>query len=258
MALRFEGVGVRLGGRAVLEGIDATLAAGRVTAILGPNGAGKSSLVKAATALLPIAGRVRIDGEDVATLDPRVRARTIGYLPQDATVHWNMRVADVVALGRLPHRRPAAGPSDADRAAVATALAETGTADFADRPIGTLSGGERARVLLARVLAGSPRWLLADEPLASLDPAHQIDLLARLAGVAAAGAGVVVVLHDLVQAARAADDVLLLDRGRVAAFGPAAAVLTPDRLAAVFGVRVAMVEEGGRVLPVPIGLVSDR
>jgi iron complex transport system ATP-binding protein len=256
MALTFEGVGATLDGRPVLAGIDAALAAGRVTAILGPNGAGKSTLVKAAAALLPIAGVVRVEDAEVARLDPRERARTIGYLPQDATVHWNMAVREVVALGRLPHRRAGVGPSAIDDAAIDRAMAETGTTGFAGRRIGTLSGGERARVLLARVLAGEPRWLLADEPLASLDPAHQIDLLARLAGIAAGGAGVVVVLHDLIQAARAADDVLLLDRGRIAAFGPAEAVLTPERIAAVFGVRVAMIAEGGRRLPVPIGLVS--
>lgn len=261
MALILDTVGVTLGARAVLADLSARLEPGRITAILGPNGAGKSTLVKSMAALLPHHGAITLDGRSIASLSPDIRARRIGYLPQDATVHWNMRAAEIVALGRLPHRGARFGASDADRTAIAAAMAATETTAFADRPVGTLSGGERARVLLARVLAGEPDWLLADEPLASLDPAHQIDLLDRLRGVAAAGAGVVVVLHDLVQAARAADDVLLLHQGRIAGFGPAGDVLTADRLAETFGVRVVMVEEAGRRLPVPIGrigLVSER
>lgn len=256
MALILDSVGVTLGGRHVLADVSARLEPGRITAILGPNGAGKSSLVKAMAALLAHDGRVALDDRSVASLSPETRARRIGYLPQDATVHWNMRVAEIVALGRLPHRGARFGASDADRAAIGAAMAATGTMAFADRLVGTLSGGERARVLLARVLAGAPEWLLADEPLASLDPAHQIDLLDRLRAVAAAGAGVVVVLHDLVQAARAADDVLLLHQGRVAGFGLAGDVLTAARLAGTFGVRVVMVEEAGRRLPVPIGRIG--
>ena len=256
MALILDRVGVTLGDRAVLADLSARLEPGRITAILGPNGAGKSTLVKAMAALLPHHGAITLDDRPVASLSPETRARRIGYLPQDATVHWNMRAAEIVALGRLPHRSVRFGESDADRAAITAAMAATETTAFADRPVGTLSGGERARVLLARVLAGEPDWLLADEPLASLDPAHQIDLLDRLRGVAAAGAGVVVVLHDLVQAARAADDVLLLHQGRIAGFGPAGDVLTAARLAETFGVRVAMVEEAGRRLPVPIGRIG--
>ena len=256
MDLIVEGVGVVLAGRRVLTDVSAVLRPGRVTAILGPNGAGKSTLVKAAAALVPLAeGRIRLGERDVHAMPPRDRARTIGYLPQDAAVHWNMPAQDVVALGRLPHRNPHAAPSPADHAAIDAALAATETAILAQRPVGELSGGERGRVLLARVLAGQPDWLLADEPLAALDPAHQIDLLDRLRGVAQGGAGVVLVMHDLVQAQRAADDVLLLDEGRVVAFGLVAEVLTADNLAQVFGVRVAAVVDDGRRLLVPVGRV---
>lgn len=256
MDLIVEQVGVTLAGRWVLRDVSAILRPGRVTAILGPNGAGKSTLAKAVAALVPLAGgRIRLGTCDVSAMPPRDRARTIGYLPQDAAVHWNMRAQEVVALGRLPHRNPHAAPSPADHAATDAALAATETKDLAHRPIGELSGGERGRVLLARVLAGRPDWLLADEPLAALDPAHQIDLLDRLGGVARAGAGVVLVMHDLVQAQRAADDALLLDKGRVVAFGPAADVLTAANLARVFGVRVAEVMDGGRRLLVPVGRV---
>ena len=249
MALSLTDVSVRIAGATLLDQVTATIAPGRVTAILGPNGAGKSTLLRAAAALIRADGDIRVDGAPVAAMEPRARARCIGYLPQDAAVHWNLRVREVVALGRLPHT---ASPA-ADSAAIDAALAATGTTGFAGRAIATLSGGERARVLLARVLAGEPNYLLADEPLAALDPAHQIDLVARLRAYAAGGAGVAVVVHDLLQAQVAADDAVLLDRGRVIAAGPAREVLTPGNLARVFGIRVAAVEDGGRRLWVPVG-----
>lgn len=254
MELRFDRVSVQLGRRLVLDAVNARLSPGRVTAIVGPNGAGKSTLLNAAGALVaPSDGTVMLGHDPVASLEPRARARVIGYLPQDAHVAWNLQARDLVALGRLPHRSPFAGPSVADAAAIDRALALTDTEALADRPVLELSGGERARVLLARVLAGEPAWLLADEPLAHLDPAHQVDLLDRLRGQAGEGHGVAIVLHDLVQAQRAADDALLLHRGRVVAFGPVAEVLTPQHIEAVFGVRTLPVQDGDRVLHVPVG-----
>ena len=249
MALILDGVTVRLGGTTILDAVTVTIAPGRVTAILGPNGAGKSTLLRAAAALLPASGSIDLDGRPIAAMAPRDRARAIGYLPQDAVVHWNMRVRDLVALGRHPH----VTSPDEDAAAIVRALDETATTAFADRAVGTLSGGERARVLLARVLAGAPRYLLADEPLAALDPAHQVDIVARLRGVAAAGAGVAIVVHDLLQAQLAADDAILLDAGRLVAAGPAAQVLTRAHLERVFGIRLAAIEVDGRALWVPVG-----
>jgi iron complex transport system ATP-binding protein len=254
MDLSFEALGVTLAARPVLRDISAAFRPGRVTAILGPNGAGKSSLVKAAAGLLPAqAGAVRLDGRDVAALPPRERARLIGYLPQDAAVHWNVPAREIVVLGRAAHRAPFAALGPADEAAITDAIAATEIGPLVDRPVAELSGGERARVLLARVLAGDPAWLLADEPLASLDPAHQIDILDRLRARATQGSGVVIVLHDLVQAGRAADDVLLLKEGAIAAFGPAAEVLTPERLRAVFDIAVTVLPDtAGRPLCVPV------
>ena len=247
MALTLDRVTVDLGGRRVLANAGAGFAGGRVTVILGPNGAGKTSLLRVAAGLVaPTAGEVAIDGRQIAAMRRDERARTIGYLPQSGDVAWNMPAHEVVALGRLPHR---AGPVE-DIAAVLAAMAATDTEQFADRRVGELSGGERARVLLARVLAGEPRWLLADEPLASLDPAHQLDLLDRLKGQAARGVGVVVVLHDLAQAARVADDAVLVADGHIAAAGPAAEILTPERLGALFGVRLATVP--GHPICIPV------
>lgn len=251
MALTLDRVTLDLRGRRVLADASATFAAGRITVILGPNGAGKTSLLRAAAGLIaPSAGKIAIDGRAIAGMRRDERARTIGYLPQSGDVAWNMPACDVVALGRLPHRTSAAD----DIAAVLGAMAATDTEQFAARRVGELSGGECARVLLARVLAGEPQWLLADEPLASLDPAHQLDLLDRLRGQAARGVGVVVVLHDLVQAARVADEILMLRDGRVFAFGAPDEVLTPQRLRDAFGVDVLLFADSqGRMLPVPAG-----
>lgn len=246
MALTLDRVSLDLGARRVLDGVSMAFAPGRVTAILGPNGAGKTSLLRVAAGLVAARGDVAVDGQALSAMKRDARARTIGYLPQQGDVAWNMTARDVVALGRLPYR---SGPA-ADEAAIENAFAATDTAQFAERRVGELSGGERARVLLARVLAGEPRWLLADEPLASLDPAHQLDLLARLRDQAAQGVGVVVVLHDLIQAGRVADDAILVSGGKITAAGTAADILTPERLGDLFGVRFAAVP--GQPVCIPI------
>ncbi len=237
-ALEARALTLRLGGRAVLDRVTLACAPGRVTALLGPNGAGKSSLLACLAGLrAPHAGEARLGDAPVLALDRRDRARRIGFLPQVSDVHWNIDVASLVALGRLPHRGRW-GETEADRAAVARAMTETDIAHLSARGVEHLSGGERGRALIARVLAGEPEWLLADEPLASLDPAHQLDTLDLLRAAAAQGSGVIVVLHDLLLAHRVADDVVLLRDGRVIASGAAEAVLTPDRIGAAYGVAV--------------------
>ncbi len=239
MELILADVAVRLGQSRALDGVSARLAPGRVTAILGPNGAGKSTLASVAAGLrVPDRGTATLGDRPLASLPARERARRIGYLPQDSPVHWNIAARELVALGRLPHRGRFGGMSAADWAAVDRAMELTDTTAFARRPTAELSGGERARVLFARVLSGAPEWIIADEPLAGLDPAHQLDVLARLRDAAAAGTGVAIVLHDLGHAARAADDALLISGGRLAAAGPVADVLTADRLRSVYGVEV--------------------
>lgn len=254
MDLIADDIRIVLGKRTVLDGVSTRFEPGRVTVLLGANGAGKSSLLRAVAGLVPVlTGRVLLDGRDIATLAPRDRACSIGYLPQDAVVHWNMRARDLVALGRLPHRATVVD----DAAAVGRALGLTDADHLADRPVRELSGGERARILLARVLAGEPQWLLADEPLASLDPLHQLETLALLRAAAGRGIGVVVVLHDLTQAARVADDLLLLADGRLIAAGPVETVLTPANLATAYGVNVSILRDGeGRPVILPTGRVA--
>ncbi len=218
----------------LLRGVTAALRPGQVTAICGPNGAGKSTLLAALAGLEPKTRRtVFLDGTPLAVLGPLERARAIGYLPQDGELAWNIDVMALVRLGRLPWR---SAPEE-DEAAVAAALAALDLGGYSRRPVHSLSGGERARALLARVLAGTPRWILADEPLAALDLAHQLALLERFRALAAEGAGVVLVLHDLALAMNHADRVVVLSDGLVAADGPPVEALCEAVIEQVWGVR---------------------
>jgi iron complex transport system ATP-binding protein len=222
-----------------LNGVSVDLQPGRVTAIVGPNGAGKSTLLSALAGL--IAGAVTLEGRPLAAMSARQRAQRIGFLPQGSDVAWNLSVATLARLGRLPHRTS----RDVDDRAVAQALSDMALADLALRPVGTLSGGERARALLARVLAGEPDWVLADEPLASLDLGHARALLAHFRRLAQAGKGVALVLHDLAQAMNHADQVIVLDKGRVASVGLPDHSLDPAVIARVWGVEARWLGETG-------------
>jgi len=223
-----------------LAGVSLALEPGTITAICGPNGAGKSSLLQClAGLLLPEGGSVALGGTPLATLHPRERAKAIGYLPQEPLIAWDVAVRNLVALGRLPHR-------DRGEAQVAAAMAAMDVAHLAHRPASRLSGGERARVLLARVLAGEPHWILADEPLAALDLAHQLELLAHLRRAADAGAGVVLVLHDLALAMNHADRALVLSEGALAADGPCEDALDTTVIERVWKVSARWLGEPGQ------------
>lgn len=238
--LEARGLTLKRGRREILAGLDLSLRAGEVTALVGPNGAGKSTLLAGLCGLLaPAAGAVRLDGQDLSALPPMARARRIGFLPQMPEIAWPLEVRILVGLGRTPHIG-ARGLSAADARIIDAALEEAGAADLAERDASTLSGGERARVMIARVLAGEPDWLLADEPLAGLDPGCQIDAAETLVRRARAGCGVVLTLHDLTLAARIADRVLVLAEGRLLADGPPEVALVPDVLARAFAVRTAL------------------
>jgi iron complex transport system ATP-binding protein len=237
-----ETLSVALGGHTVLDGVSARFRPGEVTAIVGPNGAGKSTLLACLAGLRrPDSGQVSLGETPVLTLPHRERARRIGFLPQTPEVAWAVDVETLVGLGRTPHSG-ARGLSDADHAAVRAALVRTRIADLAHRDVTTLSGGERARALLARVLAGEPTWLLADEPLAGLDPGHQLDAVDLMRAFAAEhGQGVVMTLHDLGVALRLADRVLVLRDGALIADDTPLKALTPAVLEQAYGVKAAIV-----------------
>ncbi len=257
MALQFDHLSLTLRGRPVLCDVSGDFSPASVTVILGANGAGKSTLLSCLAALrTPDSGTVTLDGQPLITIPPMERARRIGLLPQQADIHWDINVRALVALGRLPHHGRW-GRSAADEAAIDEAMEQTDCARFANRKAQRLSGGEQARVLLARVLAGKPDWVLADEPLANLDPAHQLDAMACFRAAATAGAGVVLVLHDLTQAARIADHLIVMKEGGIIASGPATDVLTADVLQAAYGVRVHIgQDETGAPVIAPIARVA--
>ncbi len=249
LAMRAADVSVRLAKNLIVERATLELRTGELAVLVGPNGAGKTTLMRALAGLLPADGRIEIDGRALSTFSARERARHIAYLPQGHIAHWPIDVAAVVALGRHPYADVFAPVSDEDRAAVDRALAATGIEPLAGRAVTSLSGGERARVALARALATQAPVLLADEPTMSLDPRHQLVVMELLARVAHDGGAVLAILHDLALAARYADRVLIMDRGRLVADGAPRAVLTPAQIAAVFGVEAVIADTDVGTIP---------
>lgn len=248
---------VQLGERRVLAGVSLGVARGETVGLIGPNGAGKTTLLRASAGLVPsTAGTIHVDGTPLPALDRRQRGRTIAYLPQDSTCHWPLEVTRLVALGRMPHLLPWQRPAGAHAAAIDAAISRADVAFLAGRNVQTLSGGERARVLLARALAVEPGLLLADEPVAGLDPEHQLRMMGVLRDLSRAGAGVIVTMHDLGLAARFCDRLVLLRHGAVVAEGDPASVLTPDRLAHVYGITARIDREDGELFVVPCGLLE--
>ncbi len=220
-----------------LHDVSLALKPGQITAICGPNGAGKSSLLEALAGLLPPdEGAVNLGDSSLAKLHPRERAKGIGYLPQAHEIAWDVPVRSLIELGRMPHGDTRAEPVDA-------AIAALDLGPLENRRAQSLSGGETARVLLARVLAGEPAWILADEPLAALDIGHQLALLRHLRAAAEGGAGVVLVLHDLAHAMNHADRVVVLDRGRIVAAGAPGYALASDIIDDVWNVKARWLRE---------------
>jgi iron complex transport system ATP-binding protein len=242
-AWRCEGLTVRYPREETnaLTDITVDIAPARCTAVLGPNGSGKSTLLKALLGVVaPAAGAVMCFGEAMATWSRGALARAVGVVPQEETEAFPMSARALVAMGRYPHLGPWRAEGPADVAAIDRAMTRCDVAAFADRPLDTLSGGERQRVRIARALAQEPRALALDEPTASLDIAHEMEILALLRSLAHDGVTVVHITHHLTVAARYADRVILLQRGRLVAEGASAEVLTPARLEAVFGWPVAV------------------
>ena len=238
-----EGLVVRHGSRLALDGAGLSVAPGEMVGVLGPNGSGKTTLLRAGLGLLRCgAGTACLSGRPVNALSEIERAHLVGYLPQERRVGWNLASLALVALG-APDQPPAVASSIA-----ADCLQRVGLAGFEERGVLEMSGGERARVLLARLLATRAPLLVADEPAAGLDPDAQLLTLELLRAEAARGAAVVVTLHDLTLAARFCDRLVVLSQGRVEADGPPAQALSPDILRTVFGLEGALIEAGGETV----------
>lgn len=239
--LSIHRLGVDLGGRTVLDQAEFDVTGGTLLGIAGPNGAGKTTLARAMAGLIaPQRGAVMLDGVLLSAIKPAMRARRIAYLAQGGQVHWPLTVRRLVALGRMPHLSAFQRLTPKDDAAIVRALSRADATHLADRVMSSLSGGERALALVARALAVEADILIADEPAAALDPAHQLQVLDVLAEEAARGAAVIAVMHDLSLARRFCHRLLLVHGGRVLADGPPGEVLTKQNLENVFSVEAAL------------------
>ena len=250
VALRLEDVQVALAGQEVLHGISVAFTTGRWTSIVGPNGAGKSTLLKAMTGLLPLQGRVFLFDQDLLAIGRRARAQQLSWLGQNETTSDDLCVWDVVMLGRMPHQDWLASPQAHDHAVVETALKATQAWDWRERSMGQLSGGERQRVLLARAMAVQAPVMLMDEPIANLDPPHQVDWLEQVRCLTAQNTTVISVLHEVGMALHA-DDMVVMQAGRVVHQGACDDAATHRAVEAVFDDRIAIHSLNGQWVAVP-------
>jgi iron complex transport system ATP-binding protein len=239
MKLEAKGIRVSYRGHGIVDGASLSVSSGELVGLIGPNGAGKSTLLKAMLGIVEWqeGGSVALDGQDFFGLSSRQRAQRVSFLPQERRVEWRLPAQDVVMLGRYPHHAGFGGPTREDIAAVDRALGDADCREIADRPVTVLSGGERTRVLLARALAVEAPILLADEPIAALDPYHQLHVMEILKALSRKGVGVLAIIHDLALVARFMDRLVLMDRGAVVADGAPAEVLKPELLASVYRVE---------------------
>ena len=249
-ALQAKALGLMLGQRAVLYGVDLRIPAGRWTCVVGPNGAGKSSLLKALAGLLPFSGEVRWHGQDLKNLDRRQRGLQLSRLGQGEATTLDLRVWDVAMLGRLPHQGWWGTPTAQDEQMCEAALKATQAWDWRERTLGELSGGERQRVLLARAMAANASIMLMDEPLANLDPPHQVDWLEQVHCLRAQGTTVVSVLHEIGMALHA-DELVVMAQGRITHQGACADPATHRALESVFDDRLAVRELDGQWVALP-------
>jgi iron complex transport system ATP-binding protein len=236
--LELNDLTVTIGRRSIVRGIDLRVPSGRIVGLLGPNGSGKSTLLSAISGgLSPDTGNITIDRADLIALSMRQRSRRVALVEQNSATHVAWPVRDVVALGRLPHRRRFGGHDDADRVVVNGALQRTGTRELADRDFATLSGGERQRVLVARAVAQEPQILLLDEPTNHLDVTAQFEILRLIRSIADDHTVVIMAIHELPLASMFCDDVAVLVGGDLIAHGPTRQILQPRLIDEVYGVR---------------------
>jgi iron complex transport system ATP-binding protein len=235
MKLETNNLSVSIRERQLVADASIKVASGELVGLIGPNGAGKSTLLRAMLGIRErSAGAVTLDGKDFLSLPSRERARSVAFLPQERRVEWRLPAYDIVMLGRYPHQNGFGGPTAEDRAAVDRALDAVDGRKLVDRPVTVLSGGERTRILLARALAVEAPLLLVDEPIAALDPYHQLHVMEILRERTRKGVGVLAIIHDLELAGRFMDRLILMDGGRIVADGAPDSVLTPERVAAVY------------------------
>jgi iron complex transport system ATP-binding protein len=264
MILEARTITVRYSGAApaALDGVSCHVAGSELVAVVGPNGSGKTTLVRALLGLVPLeGGTALVDGRPVGTWPRRSLAQVVGVVGQQEEAVFRLTVSETVMLGRYARLGPLASPQALDRNAVRASLQRCDVADLADRPVDSLSGGEWKRVRIARALAQDPRALVLDEPTASLDVRHEMELLELVRQLVNGGLAGLVITHHLNLAARFADRIILLDRGRVVADGRPAEVLDEGRLSLVFGWPVAVTtwfDGSPQVVPLRVGEARSK
>ena len=245
--LSVRNLSLTIGEKQILQDVSADMSKGELVGLIGPNGAGKSSFLKAVLGLHDTVGTsMTFEGKDLEVLTLKERSKLFAYAAQGAPVHWPLSVEYIVGLGRAPHLNPWQSMSQRDKSLVDQALEKTDCLHLKSQSVMTLSGGERARVMLARALATDTPYLFADEPVASLDPAHQLQVMDILKSEAREGKGVMVVLHDLGLALRYCDHLILLHEGRTVGQGEPEAILNEENLNRVFGVQAERWQSKGR------------
>lgn len=240
-AIELHNISLAIQAKKLLNNIDFTLRSGEIVGLIGPNGAGKTSLLNIMAKLQqPSAGSYQFFGESASALSPKYLAKKLGYLEQGAPVHWPLLAEKVIELGRIPHLGFSQKLTEQDSAAITRAIALTDCQDFLQQPVNTLSGGERLRVLLARLLASEPEVILADEPTAALDPYQQLHIMEILQQHAHQGGAVVVVLHDINLASRFCDRLVVLDQGKQVANGHINDILQQQVLEKTYNIDLAV------------------
>ncbi|MBT6466942.1 MAG: ABC transporter ATP-binding protein [Kordiimonadaceae bacterium] len=246
MCLKTENINLDINNNSILEDVTITLNRGEMVGLIGPNGAGKTSLLKCILGLLEVkSGSISVDNKNIDDLILKERAKKMAYFAQGAPIYWPLTVENVVGLGRVPHLNQWQKISEDDEKIIESAMEKTNCISLKGRLVTSLSGGERARVLLARALATRAPYIMADEPIASLDPAHQLQVMEILKKLSKNNNGVMVVMHDLSLALRYCDRLILLDSGKLIGQDTPDIILSDDKLASVFGIRASRWTDSG-------------
>ena len=250
MKLSASNIAVTLNRQPILDQVSLTIGEGQLLGLIGPNGAGKTTLLRVLAGLQSCQGDVRLDQRRLQDINRRQLARHVGYLAQGAPAHWPLSVRRVVELGRLPHREPWSRLQASDHRIITTAMEQAEVSHLAERTITTLSGGERLRVLIARLFAAEPTIILADEPIAALDLYHQLHTMELIQQHCQRGGSAIVVMHDLSMAGRFCDQLLLLQEGKVVEHGPTGQVLRSPAIESVYGIKRDLIEHAAGLVTI--------
>ncbi len=251
--LEVTALSVKFAHKTILHNIDFGMNAGEFIGLIGPNGSGKTTLIRSLSGMLPDnKKKVKFLGRSLADYNRKQLAKKIAYLPQGNESHWSITVENLVMLGRLPHQKQWQGSSDLDKKIVQKVLQGCGVSQFANTPVDTLSGGERARVFLSRALAVEPELLMVDEPISGLDPGYQLDVMQKFRQLSESGMGIICVIHDLTLATRYCHKLVMLSEQKIISAGKPEQVLSSENIARCYNIKVHKGEAEGHAFVIPI------